>query len=43
MFNLVGLPVAMGNASEEVKRYAGFVAGSLADDGLAEAIERFVL
>ncbi len=43
MFNLVGLPVAMGNASEEVKRSAAFVAGNLGEDGLAVAIERFVL
>lgn len=43
MFKMVGLPVAMGNAPEEVKRCAAFVARSLADDGLAGAIERFVL
>ena len=43
MFDLVGLPVAMGNASEEVKRRGAFVTGSLAYDGLAAAIERFVL
>ncbi len=43
MFDLVGLPVAMGNASDEVKRHARFVVGNQVDDGLAEAIERFVL
>ena len=43
MFELVGLPVAMGNAPDAVKRRAKFVTGSLGDDGLAEAIERFVL
>ena len=43
MFELVGLPVAMGNASDEVKRHARFVTGSLEDDGLVQAIERFVL
>ena len=43
MFELVGLPVAMGNAPDAVKRRAGFVTGSLVDDGLAAAIERFVL
>ena len=43
MFELVGMPVAMGNASDEVKRHARFVTESLEDDGLAEAIERFVL
>ena len=43
MFRLVGLPVAMGNAPDEVKRHARFVTGSVGDDGLAEAVERFVL
>ena len=43
MFELVGLPVAMGNAPDAVKRRAKFVTGSLGDDGLAAAIERFVL
>ena len=43
MFELVGIPVAMGNASEEVKRHARFIVGNQADDGLAEAIERYVL
>ena len=43
MFELVGLPVAMGNAPDAVKRRARSVTGNLGDDGLAEAIERFVL
>ena len=42
MFSQVGLSVAMGNASDEVKRHARFVVGRLEDDGVAEAVERFV-
>ena len=36
-----GLGVAMGNAIDEVKRVADFVAPSLDEDGAAVAIERF--
>jgi len=38
-----GLGVAMGNASAAVKAVAGHIAPSIAEDGAAEAIERFVL
>lgn len=38
-----GLGIAMGNAPERVKAIAGIVAGSNAEDGWAEAIERYVL
>ena len=43
MFAAVGTPVAMGNASEEVKRVADRVVAGISEDGLAEAIDRFVL
>ena len=43
MFGAVGTPVAMGNARDEVKRAAGRVVAGFSEDGLAEAIERFVL
>ncbi|MBM3957223.1 MAG: HAD family phosphatase [Gemmatimonadetes bacterium] len=43
MFAVVGTPVAMGNAPEEVKRAAGRVVAPVSADGLAEAIRRFVL
>lgn len=43
MLKLVGLGVAVGNASEQVKSVAKFVVASNEDDGVAEAIERFVL
>ena len=43
MFAEVGMPVAMGHARPEVKSAAAEVVGSLDQDGLAEAIERFIL
>ena len=43
MFKKSGLSIAMGNASDEVKRQATFVTTSYADEGFANAIERFVL
>lgn len=43
MFQLVGLPVAIGNAEEKLKTAAKHVVASNDDDGVAEAIERFVL
>lgn len=38
-----GLGIAMGNAASELKAVADYVAPSVDDDGLAVAIERFVL
>lgn len=38
-----GLKVAMGNAVEELKSVADFVAPSVENDGVAEVIQRFVL
>lgn len=43
MFDGAGLPIAMGNAGEEVKRAAKRVTASNSEDGFALAIERFVL
>ena len=43
MFSEVGMPVAMGHARDEVKSAAREVVGSLSEDGVAEAIEKFVL
>lgn len=43
MFAEVGLPVAMGHARPEIKAAAKEVVAPLDQDGLAEAIERFVL
>jgi Cof subfamily protein (haloacid dehalogenase superfamily) len=43
MFRKAGVSIAMGNASEEVKRQATFVTASNAEDGFAQAIERYVL
>ena len=43
MFRESGLSIAMGNAGDEVKRAARCVTASNADDGFADAVERFVL
>jgi Cof subfamily protein (haloacid dehalogenase superfamily) len=43
MFALSGLSIAMGQASEEVKRCARRVTKSNTEDGFAEAMERWVL
>jgi Cof subfamily protein (haloacid dehalogenase superfamily) len=43
MFKRSGLSIAMGNASEEVRRQATHVTASNEDEGFAKAIERFVL
>ncbi len=43
MIQLAGMGVAMGNASAHVKESAKVVVGSNDQDGVAEAIERFVL
>jgi transaldolase len=43
MFKKSGLSVAMGSASEEVKRQAHFVTGSSSEEEFAQAIETFVL
>jgi len=43
MFRRAGVSIAMGNASEEVKRQATHVTKSNAEDGFAAAIEEYVL
>ncbi len=43
MIRHAGLGIAMGNAREEVKAVADYVTGSNAEDGLVQAIERFLL
>ena len=43
MMRLAALPVAVGNAEPEVQAEAVHVAPSNAEDGVAQAIERFVL
>ena len=43
MFAVAGTSVAMGTAPEEVRRAAGRVVSGVSEDGLAEAIRRFVL
>ena len=43
MFQQSGLSIAMGNASDEVKKHAHFVTGSNDEDGFADAVEKYVL
>lgn len=43
MLRVAGLGVAMGNASPKVKAVAGAIVATNQEDGVAEAIERFVL
>lgn len=43
MFARAGLSIAMGQAPDAVRRAADAVTGANLDDGLAEAIDRFVL
>ena len=43
MFHLVGLGVAMGNSWDIVKNAANVVVGTNDEDGVAQAIEKFVL
>lgn len=43
MFHRAGLSIAMGQAEESVRSHADQVTGSNLQDGVAEAIERFIL
>lgn len=43
LFHACGLRVALGNAIEELKKRADYVAPSVTNDGVAHVIEKFVL
>ena len=43
MLQEVGFGVAMGNAEEQVKRAADYITLTNDEEGVAEAIEKFVL
>ncbi len=43
MFQKSGLSIAMGNASAEVQRQAGFVTTSNEEEGFANAMDKFIL
>lgn len=43
MLSGVGCGIAMGNASDEVKKYAKFVTESVSENGVAKGIEKFIL
>ncbi|MDB4865792.1 MAG: hypothetical protein JWR03_125 [Cohnella sp.] len=42
MFAYAGISVAMGNASEQVKKHARFVTGLNTEDGLAQVLEQWL-
>ena len=37
-----GVPVAMGNASEELKKYACYITDTVENDGFVKAVEKYV-
>ena len=43
LFELAGWKVAMGNGADVLKEAADWIAPSVDEDGLAVAIERFIL
>lgn len=43
LFELAGLKVAMGNASDDLKVHADWIAPSVDEDGLAVAIKKYIL
>ena len=43
MMKLAGLPVAVGNAKNEVKAVARYVTATNHEDGVAQAVRKFVL
>ncbi len=43
MIDYAGLGVAMGNAPEEVKSYAKYIARGNDEDGVADVVERFII
>jgi Cof subfamily protein (haloacid dehalogenase superfamily) len=43
MIEFAGLGVAMGNAPQDIKEKADYVAASNMEDGVAEVVEKFVL
>lgn len=43
MLKKIGIPIAMGNAAESLKQIACFVTADNANDGIALAVEKFVL
>ncbi len=43
MLSMAGLPVAVGNAKDEIKKMAAYVTDTNDNDGVAKAVEKFVL
>lgn len=43
MFKVTGMSIAMGNASDQVKRLADYTTASNEDEGFAKAVEKYIL
>ena len=43
MLNEAGLAVVMGNAEDDIKKYADFITDSNENSGVAMAINKFIL
>ena len=43
MFKVTGMSIAMGNASDEVKKLADYSTASNQDEGFAKAVEKYIL
>jgi hypothetical protein len=43
MFQRSGISIAMGNATEAVRKQATYVTATNEDDGFADAVERYIL
>ena len=43
MFKVTGMSIAMGNASDEVKKLADYSTASNEDEGFAKAVEKYIL
>jgi len=43
MFGYAGMSIAMGNAPEEVKRAARYVTRPIHEDGIAYAVEQWIM
>ena len=41
MLSHVGIGIAMGNASDEVKKYADYITDSVDEDGVFKALKHF--
>lgn len=43
LFEMAGLKIAMGNGTEEIKKHADWITDTVDNDGLAVAVEKYIL